>query len=169
MWPSYLISKSPFLYLQNGKWKGLLMRFVVAQLLSCAWLFATPWTAAHQAALSSSISQGLPNSYPLSQWCYWTISSSAALFFCLQSFPASGFSPVKALHIRWPKYWSFSFTISPSSEYSGLISFRVNLFDLLGVQGTLKSLLQHHNSKASIPRHSAFFMMTAGKTIVLTI
>ena len=169
MWPSYLISKSPFLYLQNGKWKGLLRRFVVVQSLSCVLLFVTPWTAAHQATLSSSISQGLPNSCPLSQWCYCTISFSAALFLCLQSFPASGFSPEKALHIRWPKYGSFNFSISPSSEYSGLISFRVNLFDLLGVQGTLKSLLQHHNSKASILWHSAFFMMTAGKTIALTI
>ena len=140
------------------------------------WLFAIPGTAAHQATLSFTISQGLPNSCPLSQWYYWTILSSAALFFCLQSFPASGSSPVKALHIRWPKYWSFSFSISPSSEYSGLISFRINFFDLLGVQRTLKSLLQHHNSKASVLWHSAFFMiqlshpyMTARKTIVLTI
>ena len=81
------------------------------------------------------------------------------------------FSSESALHIRWPKYWSFSFSISLSNEYSGLISFRIDWFDLLAVQGTLKSLLQHHNSKASILRHSAFFMeklshlyMTAGKT-----
>ena len=152
------------------------MRLVVAQLVNCVWLFAIPWTAVHRATLSFTISQGLPNSCPLSQWCYWTILSSADLFFCLQSFPVSGSSPVKALNIRWPKYWSFSFSISPSIEYSGLISFRINFFDLLWVQGTLESLLQHHNSKASVLQHSPFFMiqlshpyMTAGKTIVLTI
>ena len=85
------------------------------------------------------------------------------------------FSKVLALHIRWPKYWSFSFSISPSSEYSGLISFRIDWFDLHAVQGTLKSLLKHHSLKASILWHSAFFMvqlshlyMTPGKTIALT-
>ena len=85
------------------------------------------------------------------------------------------FSNESALPIRWPNYWSFSFIISPSNEYSGLISFRIDWFDLLTVQGTLKSLLQHHSSKASIFRHSAFFMvqlshpyMTTGKTIALT-
>ena len=85
------------------------------------------------------------------------------------------FSNESALHIRWPKYWSFSFSISPSNEYSGLISFRIDWSDLLAVQGTLKSLLQHHSSKASILRHSAFFIdqfsypyMTTEKTIVLT-
>ena len=85
------------------------------------------------------------------------------------------FSSESALHIRWPKYWSFSFSISPSSDYSGLISFRMDWLDLLAVQGTLKSLLQHHSSKASILWHSAFFKiqlshlyMTAGETIILT-
>ena len=85
------------------------------------------------------------------------------------------FSSESVLHIRWPKYWSFSFSISPSNEYSGLISCRIDWFDLLPVQGTLKSLLQHHSSKASIPWHSAFFIvqlshpyMTTGKTIALT-
>ena len=84
------------------------------------------------------------NSCPLSHWCYLTSSSSAALFFfCLQSFPASRvFSSESALCIRWPKYWRFSFSISPSNEYSGLISFRVDWFDLLTAQGTLESLLQ---------------------------
>ena len=93
-----------------------------------------------------------------------------------QSFLASGFFPNKsALRIRWPNYWSFSFSISSSNEYSGLISFRMDWLDLLEVQGTLKSLLQHHSSKASILRHSVFFIvslshpyMTTGKTIVLT-
>ena len=86
------------------------------------------------------------------------------------------FSSESVLHIRWPKYWSFSFSISPSDEYSGLISFRIDWFDLLAVQATLKSLLQHHNLKASILQHSAFFMgqlshpyKTTGKTIALTI
>ena len=85
------------------------------------------------------------------------------------------FSNESALHIRWPKYWNFSFNVSPSNEYSGLISFRMDWLDLLAVQGTLKSLLQHHSSKASILRHSAFFMVqvshpyiTTGKTIALT-
>ena len=85
------------------------------------------------------------------------------------------FSNESVLHIRWPKYWSFSFGISPSNEYSGLISFRIDWFDLLAVQGTLRSLLQHHSSKASILRRSAFFVvqlthpyMTTGKTIALT-
>ena len=92
------------------------------------------------------------NSYPLSQWCYLTISSSAALFSsCLQSFPVSGsYSNKSALRIRLSKYWSFSFSICPSNEYSGLISFSISWFDLLAVQGILKSLLQHRNLKASI-------------------
>ena len=117
------------------------------------------------------------NSCPWSLWCHWTISSSVIPFFpCPQSFPASGFFPMsRFLHIKWPKYWIFSFSISPSNEYSGLISFRMGWLDLLAVQGTLKSLLQHHSSKAPILWHSAFFMvqlsypyMTTGKTIALT-
>ena len=116
----------------------------------------------------------LPNPCPLSRWCHPTISSSVILCSsCLQSFPPSGSFP--ALHIRWPKYWSFSFSISPSSEHSGLMSFRMDWLDLLAVQGTPKSLLQHHSSKASILRCSAFFTvqlsypyMTTRKTISLT-
>ena len=100
------------------------------------------------------------NSCPLSQWCHPTISSSVVPFSsCLQSFPISGSSLMSALWFRWPKYWSFSFSISPSNEYSRLISFRIDWFDLLAVQGTLKSLLQPHSSKASILRHLAFFMV----------
>ena len=118
-----------------------------------------------------------PNLCPFSQWCYPTISFFVILFSsCPQSFLASGYFPMSGLCIRWPKCWSFSFSISPSNEYSGLISFRIDWFDLLAVQGTLKSLLQHHNSKPSILWHSAFFMvqlshpyMTTGKTIALTI
>ena len=115
------------------------------------------------------------NSCPLSRWCYPTISSSVAPFSsCI--FPSIRvFSNKSVLHIGWPKFWSFRFNISPSSEYSGLISFRIDWLDLLVVQGTLKGLLQHHSSKASILRYSAFFIvqlshpyMTTGKTIALT-
>ena len=124
-----------------------------------------------------SLSLGVcSNSCPLSWWCHPTISSSASLFsFCPQSFPASrSFSNELALCIRWQKYWSFSFSISPSNEYSGKISFRIDWFNFLAVQGTLKSLLQHHSLKASILRCSTFFTvlhpyMTTGETIVLTI
>ena len=101
------------------------------------------------------------NSCPLSWWCHPTISFSVTSFSsCPQSFPALGFfSNESALRIRWPKYWSFSFSISPSNEYSELVSFQIGWFDLLAVQGTLKSLLQHHILKASILWHLAFFMV----------
>ena len=116
------------------------------------------------------------NSCPSSQWCHPTISSSVCCLLLPSIFPSKGvFSNEPVLHIRWPKYWSFSFSISPSNEYSGLISCRIDWFDLLAVQGTLKSLLQHHSSKASILQHSAFFTvqlshpyMTTGNTIALT-
>ena len=113
---------------------------------------------------------------PLSQWCHPAISSSVVPFsFYPQSLPASVFSNESTLRMRWPKYWSFSFSIIPAKEIPGLISFRMNWLDLLVVQGTLKSLLQHHSSKASILWCSAFFIvqlshpyMTTGKTIALT-
>ena len=112
----------------------------------------------------------------LHRWCCPAISSSDALFSCPQIFPSiRDFSSESTVHIRWPKYCSFSFNISPSSEYSGLISFRTVWFGLLAVQGTLRSLLQHHGLKASILRHSAFFMvqlshpMAPGKTTALTV
>ena len=122
-----------------------------------------------------SLSPGVySDSCLLSWWCHPTISYSVTTFSCPQSFPASGSCPVNIL-MRWPKYWSFSFSISPSNEYSGLNSFRRGWLDLLAVQGTLKTLLQYHNLKASILQHSAFFMvqvshlyMTIGKTIALT-
>ena len=119
-----------------------------------------------------------PNACPLSRRCHPAISSSVVPFSsCPQSFPASGSFQMSQLeHMRWPKYCSFSFNISPSSEYLGLIFFRMDRLDLLAVQGTLKSLLQHHSSKASILWHSVFFTaqlshpyMTTGKTIALTI
>ena len=100
------------------------------------------------------------NSCPLSQWCHPTISSSVVPFSsCLQSFPASGSLQMSQLCIRWPKAWSCSFSINPSNDYSGLISFRIDWFDLLAVQGTLKNLLQHHSLKASILWCSAFFIV----------
>ena len=117
-----------------------------------------------------------PNPRPLSPWCHPTISSSVVPFYsCPQSLPASGSFPMTVLRIRWPKYWNCSFNISPSNEHPGLISFRMDWLDLLAVQGALKSLLQHHSSKASILWRSAFFLiqlshpyMTTGKTIALT-
>ena len=118
-----------------------------------------------------------PNACPLSWWCHPTISSSVLPFsYCLQSFPASGCFPVSQFFESGDQnIGSFSFNISPSNEYSGLISFRVDWLDLLAVQGTLKSLLQHHSSKASILRCSAFSIvqlshpyLTTGKTIALT-
>ena len=129
----------------------------------------------HARLLCPAVSLGVYlSSYPLSQWCYLTILASDTPFsFCFRSFPASGkvFSNEMAFRIRWPKYWSFSFSISPSNEYSGLISFMTEWLDLLAVQGTLKSLLQHHSSTASLLWRSAFFTvqlshpyMTTGKT-----
>ena len=116
------------------------------------------------------------DSCPSSQWCHPNISSCHTLLLLPSIFPSIRvFSNKSALHIRWPKYWSFSFNISPSNEYPGLIFFRMNWLNLLAVQGTLKRLLQHHSSKASILQHSAFFIvqlshpyMTTGKTIALT-
>ena len=99
-----------------------------------------------------------PNSCPSSWWCHPAISSSVIPFSsCPQSLPASGSSNESTLYMRWPKYWSFSFSISPSNEHSGLISFRMDWLNVFSVQGTLKSLLQHHRSKTSILRRSAFF------------
>ena len=147
------------------------------QSLSRVRLFATPWTEACQASLSITNSWSLPKPMSIELGM-----PSNHLILChplllLPSiFPSIRvFSNESALHIRWPKYWSFSFNISPSNEYPGLISFRMNWLDLLAVQGTLKSLLQHHSSKASILWCSAFFIvqfshpyMTTGKTIALS-
>ena len=116
------------------------------------------------------------DSHPLSQWCHSAISSSVVAFSsCPQSLPASESFPMSQLCMKWPKYWSLSFSIIPSKEIPGLISFRTDWLDLLAVQGTLKSLLQYHSSKALLLRHSAFFTvqlshpyMTTGKTIALT-
>ena len=137
----------------------------------------TPWTAAHQASLSTNNSRSLPKLMSIE-----LAMPSKHLILChplllLPSiFPSIRvFSNESALRIRWSKYWSFNFNISPSNEHPGLISFRMDWLDLLAVQGSLKSLLQHHSSKASILRCSAFFIVqlshpyvTAGKTIALT-
>ena len=139
-------------------------------------LFVTPWNAACQASLSITNSQSL-----LKLMSMGSVMPSNHLIFCCpllllpSIFPSiKVFSNESALHIRWPKYWSYSFNISPSNEYSGLISFRIDWFDLLAVQGTLKSRLQHHSSETSVLQCSAFFTaqlshsyMTTGKTIVL--
>ena len=151
--------------------------FVVVQLLSQSWLFATPWTAARQAFLSFTISWSL-----LKPMSIESVMPSNHLILCRHLllppsiFPSIRvFSNESALHIRFPKYWSFSFNVSPSNDYSGLISFRMDWLDLLAVQGTLKSFLQHHSSKASTIRHLAFFIvqlshpyLTTGKTVALT-
>ena len=151
-----------------------LVPFSSVQSLSRVRLFATPWTAAHQASLSITNSQSQPKLI----FIELVIPSNHLIvclpFLLLPSIIPSLFKWV-ALHIRWEKYWSFSFNISPSNEHPGLISLRLDWLALLAVQGTLKSLLQHHSSKASILQHSAFFIvqlshsyMTTGKTIALT-
>ena len=149
-------------------------RNLSVELLSHVRLFATPWTAACQASLSITNSQSL-----LKRMSIESVMPSNHLILCPPLLPTSIFPSIRVfsnesfLHIRWPKYCSFS--ISPSDEYLGLISFRMDWLDLLAVQGTLKSLLQHHSSKASILQCSTFFTvqlshpyMTTGKTIVLT-
>ena len=160
-----------------GKKVLIKLFFSSVQLLSCIRLFAIPWTAARQASRSITNSQSLPKPMSIE-----SVMPSNHLIFCCpllllpSMFPSIRvFSNESALRMRWPKYWSFSFNVSPSSEHSGLMSFRMDWLDLLAVQGTLKSLLQHHSSKASILWRSAFFIvqlshpyMTTGKTIALT-
>ena len=149
----------------------------VVQSLSHVWLFLTSWTVAHRASLSFTVSSNL-----LRLMSIESVMPSDHLILCrplllLPSiFPSIRvFSSESVLYIRWTNYWSFSFSISPSNEYSGLISSGMDWLAFLAVQGTLKSLLQHHSSKPSILRHSAFFIvqlshpyMTTGKTIALT-
>ena len=142
------------------------VQFTSVQSLSRVQLFETPWTAARQASLSPT-PRVYPNSCPLSWWCPLILSSPLLLLPSV--FPSIRvFSNESVLRTRWPKYWSFSFSISPSNEYSGLIYFRMDWLDLLAVQGTLKSLLQHHSSKASILRHSAFFIVQLSHPYVTT-
>ena len=149
------------------------IQFSSVQSLSRVRLFATPWITACQASLSITNSRS-----SLKLMSTESVMPSSHLILCcslllLPPIPPSirAFSNESTLHMRWPKYWSFSFCISPSNEHPGLISFRMDWLDLLAVQGTLKTLLQHHSSKASILQHSAFFTvqlsypyMTTGKT-----
>ena len=147
--------------------------FSSVQSLSHVQLFVTPWTATHQASLYITNSQSLPKLMSIE-----SVMPSNHLILCrplllLPPIPPSirVFSNESILHIRWPKYWSFSFSINPSNEYSGLIFFRIDLLDLPELQGILKSLLQYHSSKASLLQHSVFFswmLVTTGKTIALS-
>ena len=153
------------------------VQFSSVQSLSRVWLFATPWITACQASLSLTNSRS-----SLKLTSIKSVMPSSHLILCrplllLPPIPPSirVFSNESTLRMRWPKYWSFSFSISPSNEHPGLISFRMDWLDLLAVHGTLKSLFQHHSSKASILRCSAFFTaqlshpyMTTGKTTALT-
>ena len=142
-------------------WNNTVHSVVVVQLLSYVQLFVMPWTAAHQASLAITNSWSLLKLLSIES----VMPSNHHILCCpllllLSIFPSFRvFSSELALRIRWPKNCSFSFSISPSIEYSGLISFRIDWFDLLAAQGTLKSLLQHHNSKASILQRSTFFMV----------
>ena len=162
----------------NKQWYIHIMKYSVSsvQSLSRVRLFATPWIAACQASLSITNSWSL-----LKLMSIESVMPSSHLILChpllLPPIPPRirVFSNESTLRMRWPKYWSFSFSISPSNEHTGLISLRMDWLDLLAVQGTLKSLLQYHSSKASILRHSTFFTvqlshpyMTTGKTIALT-
>ena len=152
-------------------------QFSSVQSLNRVQLFATPWTAARQASLSITNPRGLPRLMSIESVMQSNhLILHRPLFFPPSIFPSVRvFSNESVLHIRWPKYWSFSFNISHSNEHSGLISLRMDLLDLLAVQWTLKSLLQLHSSKASTLRHSALFIvqlshpyMTTGKAIALT-
>ena len=176
--PSYL----PNISFSKLKWHRLsfcyyIPQFSSVQSLSRVWLSVSLWTTAHQASLSITNSWSPPK--PMS--IVLVMPSNHLILCCPLLLLPSIFPNIRvlsnesALHIRWPKYWSFSFNSSPSNEHSGLISFRMDWLDLLAVQGTLKSLLQHHSSKASILRCSAFFKvrlshpyMTTGKTTVST-
>ena len=152
-------------------------QFSSVQLLRHVQLFVSPWTVARQASLSITNSRSLLKLMPIESVMPSNYLILGHPLFLLPSIFISikVFSNESGLRIRWPKYWSFSFSVSPSNEYSGLISFRMDWLDLLAVQGTLKSHLQHHNSKASVFLHSAFFIvqhshpyMTTGKTKALT-
>ena len=160
---------------KNTKWNyqvfwGVVVQFSSVQSLSRVQLFATPWIAARQASLSITNSRS-----SLRLTCIESVMPSSHLslrrsLLLLPPIPPSirVFSNESTLHMRWPKYWSFSFSIIPSKEIPGLISFRVDWLDLLAVQGTLKSLLQHLSSKASILQHSAFFTVQLSHPYITT-
>ena len=149
------------------------LQFSPVQSLSHVQLFVTPWATAHQVALSITNSRSLLKLMSIEP----VMPSNHFILYCPLLLPPSIFPSIRvfsnesALHIRWPKYWSFSYSISPTNEHPGLISFRMDWLDLLAVQGTLKSLLQHHSSKASVLQCSAFSIvqlshpyMTTGST-----
>ena len=175
IWNEEDVQRGATVKAERGSFLVTAMPFSSVQSLSCVWLFATPWTAACHASLSITNPQSL-----LKLMSIESVMPSNHLILChpLLLLPSiypiiRVFSNESVLCIRWPKYWSFS--ISPSNEYSRLISFRTDWLDLLAVQGTLKSLLQHHSSKASIRWHSVFLIaqlsypyMTVGKIIALT-
>ena len=164
--PQYMPLYSCVIFIQSTYHRlrlamALVHQFSSVQLLSRVWLFVTSWTAARQASLSITNSRSL-----LKLMSIESVMPSNHLILCRplhllpSMFPSIRvFSNESILHITWPKYWSFTFNISPSNEYSGLISFRMDWLDLLAVQGTLKSLLQHYSSKASILWRSAFFII----------
>ena len=173
--------KSVFLAVTYNFWEtwlfSLFFKYSV-QLLSGVWLFVTPWTAARQTSLSITNSWSLFKLMSVKS----VMPSNHRILCHLLLLPPSIFPSIRVfsnesvLPIKWPKHWSFSFSISPSDEYSGLISFRMDWFDLPAIQGTLKSLFQHHSSTASVLQCSAFFIvqlshpyMTTGKTMALTI
>ena len=172
-----MVPEPPFEFLESHSKFPWAIYFTSVQSLSRVRLFVTPWTAARQASLSITNSRSL-----LKLMSIESVMPSSHLILCrplllLPPIPPSirVFSNESTLRMRWPKYWSFIFSISPSNEHPGLISFRIDWLDLLAVQGTLKSLFHHHSSKASILRHSASFIvqllhpyMTTGKTIALT-
>ena len=162
VWDPFVSESASFCYyrlnVQNSFFK---QRNLSVQSISHVWLFATPWTAVHQACLSITNSRSLIKLMSIE-----SVMPSNHLILCLplrlssSVFPSIRiFSNESVLHSRWPKYWSFSFSISPSNEYSGLISFRMDWLDLFAVQGTLKSFSQHHSSKASILQLSASFIV----------
>ena len=156
----------------GGRWTSILslVTFSLVQLLRRVWLLLTPWTAARQASLSITNSQSILKLMSIE----WVMPSNHLVLCCslllLPSiFPSIRvFSNESVFHIRWPNVWGFSFSISPSNDYSGLISFRMDWFDLLAIQGTLKSLLWHHSLKASILWLSAFFMIQASHPYMTT-
>ena len=153
-WKGYILYDSCYIWL-SGKIK------LSVQSLSCVWLFATTWIAACQASLSITNPWSLLKLMPIKS----VMSSSHFILCChlllLPPIPPSirVFSNESTLRMRWPKYWSYSFSIIPSKEHPGLISFKIDWLDLLAVQGTLKSILQHHSSKASVLQRSAFFIV----------
>ena len=170
------ISPSPHVH-KSAFYVCFSIQFSLVQSLNHVQLFATPWTTECQASLSITNSRRLPKHMSIES----VMPSNHLILCCPLLLLPSIFSSIRvfssesALHMRWPNYWSFSLSISPSNEHPGLISFRMDWLDILAVQGTLKSLFQHHSSKASILRHSAFFIIqlshpyiTTGKTIALT-